>query len=83
MKKLEMTITFDKELRLRHSKNESCSKWHNELRGQSKGDSKQKKFPNSIVYYFIFYFFSIFNNFFFYFTYLYLSKNSEIFLWCL
>jgi len=29
-KKLQTTITFDRELGLRHSKNESCLKQHNE-----------------------------------------------------
>ena len=30
-KKLQTTTTFDRELGLRRSKNESCSKWHNEF----------------------------------------------------
>jgi len=33
-KKLQTTITFDSELELRWSKNESCSKWGNEALGQ-------------------------------------------------
>jgi len=33
-KKLQTTITFDRELGLRRSKNESCSKWGNEALGQ-------------------------------------------------
>jgi len=32
-KKLQMTITFDREFGLRPSKNESCSKWGNEALG--------------------------------------------------
>jgi len=34
MKKLQTAIIFDKELGLRRSKNESCSKWDNEFGGQ-------------------------------------------------
>ena len=33
MEKLQMVITFDRKLRLRRSKNESCSKWGNEALG--------------------------------------------------
>jgi len=34
-KKLQMIITFDRELKLRRSKNETCSKLNNEVRGKS------------------------------------------------
>jgi len=34
MKKLQIVIIFDRELGLRRSKNESCSKWRNEAHGQ-------------------------------------------------
>jgi len=33
-KKLQTTITFDRELGLRRSKNESCSKWDNDALDQ-------------------------------------------------
>jgi len=39
-KKLQTIITFERELGLRRSKNESCSKWH-----ISKGDSNFKICP--------------------------------------
>jgi len=45
-KKLQMAITFDRELGFRHSKNKSCSKWGNEtLAQQAVGPPK---FQNSI-----------------------------------
>jgi len=34
VRKLQTTITFDREVGLRRSKNESCSKWGNEALGQ-------------------------------------------------
>jgi len=33
--KLQIVITFDRELRLRHFKKESCSKWSNRCGGHS------------------------------------------------
>jgi len=62
-----MVINFDRELGLRCSKNESCSKWHNEACGQP-----QRRFGhnfffwNSIVYYFFFLFFYYFSHLFLY-----------------
>ena len=75
-KKLQTAITFDRELGLRRSKNESCSKWGNEPLGQPPENSKISSFMVS-------FFFLIFHLFFyiaaFDFTYLYLLKNSDIF----
>jgi len=60
-----MIITFDKELELRHSKNENRSKW---LHGQILEEIQNPKFfQNFIVYYL---FLVILTSFFFYFTYL-------------
>jgi len=42
MERLQMVITFDRELGLKRFKNESCSKWGNEAPGL-------RKFQNSIV----------------------------------
>jgi len=74
--KLQMAITFDKELGFRCSKNESCSKWGNEALGQlpkAVGPTKISKLHRLV---FLFYFFVIFHPFFyiviFDFTYLYL-----------
>jgi len=47
VKKLQTAITFDRELGLIRSKNESCSKWGNEALGQQQkavGPSKISKF---------------------------------------
>jgi len=64
-KKLQTAITFDKELGLRRSKNESCSKWGNEF---ADGPPEIPKFHRLG---FLFYFFVIFHLFF-----CYLLENS-------
>jgi len=72
-----MTITFDRDLGLRRFKNESCSKWGNEVhREYPKGIRNPIFSQNSIVCYL---FFLVFLTHFFYFTYLYLLKNSKNF----
>jgi len=48
-KKLQTTMTFDKEIGLRHSKNKSCSKWGKECIGQRQRQLGLWKFQNSIV----------------------------------
>jgi len=64
MEKLQMAITFDRELGLRSSKNESCSTWLKEACGQSsKGIWTQKNFQKFMVYYF-FIFLAFFTSFF-------------------
>jgi len=59
-----MVITFDKDLGLRCSKNESCSKWGNEALGQrpkAVGPPKIPKFYRSgFLFYCFCYFLSIF-----------------------
>jgi len=59
-----MTITFDRELGLRHSKNESCSKWGNEALGQPPMAVGPPKIPKLYRLGFLFYFFIIFYPFF-------------------
>jgi len=57
MKKLQTNITFDRELRLRRSKNESFSKWDNQVYGHSPMKIRNPKFfQNSIIYYFFLFF---------------------------
>jgi len=51
-----MIIIFDRELGLRSSRNESCSKWRNEASKQSEGDLKSKIFPKFHNLLFVFYF---------------------------
>jgi len=43
-KKLQNALTFDRELELRCSKNESCSKWLNQICGQSQRRFKIQNF---------------------------------------
>jgi len=67
-KKLQMVITFDRELGLKGSKNESCSKWDNEVCGKSsKGIMNPNFFPKFhcllffILLVFLTYFFFLFH----------------------
>jgi len=48
-KKIQTTIAFDRELGLRRSKNESCSKRRNKACGHPKGIRIPKFFQNSII----------------------------------
>jgi len=51
VKKFQMIITFDGELRMTCSKNESCSRWGNKDVGFPKGGLGLWNFQNVIVYY--------------------------------
>ena len=62
-KKLQMTITFDRELGLRRSKNENCSKWGNEAPDQPQKEVGLPKFQNSIIKGFFFSFLLFFIHF--------------------
>jgi len=79
-KKLQMVITFDRELGLKGSKNESCSKWDNEVCGKSsKGIMNPNFFPKFHCLLF-FYFISIFDIFFFSVSHIYkCQKILEIY----
>ena len=73
--KLQMVITFDRKLGLRHSKNKSCSKWRNEACGQFQRGFGHKFFSKILSFNISFLFVQYFVHLFLYFTYLYLSKN--------
>jgi len=64
IEKRQTTITFDKELGLRSSKNESCSKWGNKFTGQRPKAVGPPKIPKFHHLGFLFYFFVIFTYFF-------------------
>jgi len=81
MKKLQMTITFDRELGLRCFKIESCWKRRNEAFGQSRRGSKHKNFTKFCRFYFFFIFLLFFTSFFLFHLSILIKKIWKL-LWC-